>query len=69
MPSHPDRVRRNACPRHSWIQIFGVYRIDPHHHVLDGYECTECGTIISRNEYEALKGIVKPIRYAGDGRI
>jgi hypothetical protein len=54
MPSHPDRVRKNACPEHDWHLVPGVQRIDAHYFVLDGYECWNCGTIISQIEYNEL---------------
>lgn len=55
MPSHPDRVRRNNCPEHDWHLYPGVHKTGPHYYVLDGYECWNCGTVISKNKYDKLK--------------
>lgn len=54
--AHPDRVRRNNCPEHDWHLVPGVTRISAFHFVLDGFECWNCGTVISRNERTELSG-------------
>lgn len=50
--AHPDRVRKFSCKEHDWHFVPGVKRINAFHFVLDGYECWNCGSIISENEYK-----------------
>lgn len=59
MPTHPDRVRKANCPEHDWHLIPGVRKIDSFYFVLDGYECWNCGTIISKNKYDELHRATK----------